>query len=171
MTTHAHDDHDRHDGTTGIDPDLAPTDPIAGQDGARESGDTGVSADTAYSPSSERETAARQDDPHGSETDVALDDDDVLPGTGGPDDTGDLESGDDLSVAQALQQGHEAAPADAGEHEETEPDGVDPLDRGPVETDPLEPHGIGLTETLHHGSGPGDPGDGIAPGTDLGARP
>lgn len=50
-------------------------------------------------------------------------------------------------------------------------DGTDPLDRGPVETDPLDDHRLGLTETLHHGSGPGDPGDGIAPGTDLGARP
>jgi len=50
-------------------------------------------------------------------------------------------------------------------------DGTDPLDRGPVETDPLDDNRLGLTETLHHGSGPGDPGDGIAPGTDLGARP
>lgn len=177
MTTHAHDDHDRHDGTTGIDPDLAPTDPITGQEGARESGDAGAAPDTAYSPSSERETAARQDDPHGSETDVALEGDDVLPGTGGPDDTGDVERADDLSVAQALCQGHEAEPAaaaergEADEHDGSAQDGDDPLDRGPVETDPLEPHGIGLTETLHHGSGPGDPGDGIAPGTDLGARP
>ncbi len=62
-------------------------------------------------------------------------------------------------------------PAAAEEQGEPAREGVDPLDRGPVETDPLEPHGIGLTETLHHGSGPGDPGDGIAPGTDLGARP
>ena len=37
--------------------------------------------DTSYSPGSERETAAKQDDPGA----------DVLPGTGGPDDSGDLD--------------------------------------------------------------------------------
>jgi len=62
-----------------------------------------------------------------------------------------------------------APPADADDG--TAANGTDPLDRGPVETDPLDDNRLGLTETLHHGSGPGDPGDGIAPGTDLGARP
>ncbi len=37
--------------------------------------------DTSYSPASERETAAKQDEPV----------EDVLPGTGGPDDSGDLD--------------------------------------------------------------------------------
>jgi hypothetical protein len=67
------------------------------------SDDEQVKRDTSYSPSSEREMQARHDEPQGS---VALEDDDinpddvkVLPGTGGPDDVGDIEvSEDDLNL-------------------------------------------------------------------------
>jgi hypothetical protein len=40
--------------------------------------------DTSYSPASERETAEKQEDAEGR--------DHVLPGTGGPDDSGDLDA-------------------------------------------------------------------------------
>jgi hypothetical protein len=40
--------------------------------------------DTSYSPASERETAEKQDDSEGRRR--------VLPGTGGPDDSGDLDA-------------------------------------------------------------------------------
>lgn len=46
--------------------------------------------DVAYSPASETETAAKQDG--ASHTDVETDDVTTLPGTGGPDDTGDIEA-------------------------------------------------------------------------------
>ena len=59
--------------------------------------------DTSYSPGSEREMQAREQHPRSSE---ALDDDDidagdvnVLPGTGGPDDVGDVDvDEDDLNM-------------------------------------------------------------------------
>jgi hypothetical protein len=62
-----------------------------------------VRRDTAYSPSSEREMRSRDEEPQGS---AALDDDDinpddvnVLPGTGGPDDVGDVDvDEDDLNL-------------------------------------------------------------------------
>jgi hypothetical protein len=47
--------------------------------------------DRSYSPSSERETAERQADPDGSAIDGVM----QLPGTGGPDDSGDVEVPDD----------------------------------------------------------------------------
>lgn len=67
------------------------------------SDDEQVKRDTSYSPSSEREMQARDDEPQGT---VALEDDDInpddvkiLPGTGGPDDVGDIEvSEDDLNL-------------------------------------------------------------------------
>jgi hypothetical protein len=67
------------------------------------SDDEQVKRDTTYSPSSEREMRARDNDPQGS---AALEDDDinpddvkVLPGTGGPDDVGDIEvNEDDLNL-------------------------------------------------------------------------
>ncbi|MDN4613066.1 hypothetical protein P5G50_01265 [Leifsonia sp. F6_8S_P_1B] len=67
-----------------------------------EGGDLGdrdlTAKDRSYSPSSERETAAKQDDPTG---------DDVMPGTGGPDDTGDVDvpPEDDLDPATIVQRG------------------------------------------------------------------
>jgi hypothetical protein len=55
--------------------------------------------DTAYSPASERETEARQDQPRNSAAtkDPEIDEDaiTVLPGTGGPDDTGDVDADDE----------------------------------------------------------------------------
>jgi hypothetical protein len=69
----------------------------------KNSDDEQVKRDTAYSPSSDREMQAREDAPLAS---AALDDDDinphnvnVLPGTGGPDDPGDVElDEDDLNL-------------------------------------------------------------------------
>jgi hypothetical protein len=53
-----------------------------------------IKHDETYSPSSEDETKARQEDPRRSEAtndpDIDQDDVTVLPGTGGPDDTGDV---------------------------------------------------------------------------------
>ncbi|MGO4691264.1 hypothetical protein [Glaciibacter sp. 2TAF33] len=62
-----------------------------------------VRRDTAYSPSSEREMQARDDEPQGSaaldDEDINPDDVNVLPGTGGPDDTGDVDvDEDDLNL-------------------------------------------------------------------------
>ncbi|MET1044204.1 MAG: hypothetical protein ABWX59_08820 [Microbacteriaceae bacterium] len=59
--------------------------------------------DTSYSPASDRETAARQEDPDVSEAlrdeDIDAADVNVLPGTGGPDDTGDVDlDADDLNL-------------------------------------------------------------------------
>jgi hypothetical protein len=55
--------------------------------------------DTAYSPASERETESRQEHPRASEgtRDQDIDDDavKVLPGTGGPDDPGDVDIDDE----------------------------------------------------------------------------
>jgi hypothetical protein len=55
--------------------------------------------DTAYSPSSERETESRQEHPDTSPAtrDQDIDDDaiKVLPGTGGPDDPGDVDVDDE----------------------------------------------------------------------------
>lgn len=55
--------------------------------------------DTAYSPSSEQETEALQHSPRKSQAteDPEIDGEDirVLPGTGGPDDQGDVEIDDD----------------------------------------------------------------------------
>jgi hypothetical protein len=54
--------------------------------------------DRSYSPSSERETAAKQADAIGAE---------VLPGTGGPDDVGDVAvpPEDDLDPAEIVERG------------------------------------------------------------------
>jgi hypothetical protein len=49
--------------------------------------------DRAYAPSSERETAARQESQE-THADVDPDAVETLPGTGGPDDYGDVEVGD-----------------------------------------------------------------------------
>jgi hypothetical protein len=72
------DDH-TNDGHTG---DVGPDDP-----------------DTAYSPASERETESRQEHPSTSPAtrDPEIDDDavEVLPGTGGPDDQGDVDVDDE----------------------------------------------------------------------------
>jgi hypothetical protein len=55
--------------------------------------------DTAYSPASERETESRQEQPRTSPAtqDQEIDDDTVkvLPGTGGPDDPGDVDVDDE----------------------------------------------------------------------------
>ena len=53
-----------------------------------------TSKDMSYSPSSARETDALQDSPDSAaldDTDINPDDVKVLPGTGGPDDVGDVE--------------------------------------------------------------------------------
>lgn len=54
-----------------------------------------IERDTVYSPSSDAETRERQEDPRESAAtnDPDIDDESVkvLPGTGGPDDTGDVE--------------------------------------------------------------------------------
>ena len=63
--------------------------------------DEQVVKDRSYSPSSERETAARQDeDPADSRaTDDVSADVEVLPGTGGPDDVGEVHvDPDDLNM-------------------------------------------------------------------------
>ncbi|WP_157156508.1 hypothetical protein [Diaminobutyricimonas sp. LJ205] len=61
--------------------------------------DEQVRRDTSYSPASDKETEQRQQDPAQSAAtdDAAIDENDVkvLPGTGGPDDTGDVEVDDD----------------------------------------------------------------------------
>ena len=59
--------------------------------------------DVAYSPSSEAETAAKQEGVDAAEFDDDIDPDDVraVPGTGGPDDTGDVDvDPDDLNLPQ-----------------------------------------------------------------------
>lgn len=57
--------------------------------------DESIERDTTYSPASDTETRERQDSPADSRAteDPDIDDDDitVLPGTGGPDDAGDVE--------------------------------------------------------------------------------
>lgn len=65
--------------------------------------DTETKHATNYSPSSERETANRQEHPESSEATKRgdIDDDHVklLPGTGGPDDEGDMDvDGDDFNL-------------------------------------------------------------------------
>lgn len=60
-----------------------------------------VEHDTVYSPASDAETRERQEDPDESlataDPDISDDDVRVLPGTGGPDDGGDVEvSPDDI---------------------------------------------------------------------------
>jgi hypothetical protein len=49
--------------------------------------------DMSYSPASETETQRKQEDPHPETLDPDIDADDVkvVPGTGGPDDAGDVE--------------------------------------------------------------------------------
>jgi hypothetical protein len=58
--------------------------------------------DTSYSPASETETERKQEEPRDSralEQDVDASQVDVLPGTGGPDDVGDVDvSDDDLNL-------------------------------------------------------------------------
>ncbi len=59
--------------------------------------------DVAYSPSSEAETAAKQDGVDPEDLDDGIDPDAVraVPGTGGPDDTGDVDvDPDDLHLPQ-----------------------------------------------------------------------
>lgn len=57
--------------------------------------DEQVEKDTSYSPASEQEMEAREGSPRSSEAtkdpDIDQDDVTVLPGTGGPDDQGDVE--------------------------------------------------------------------------------
>jgi hypothetical protein len=57
--------------------------------------DESVERDTTYSPASETETRERQEDPAESrataDPDIDENDVNVLPGTGGPDDVGDVE--------------------------------------------------------------------------------
>ncbi|MDX2377329.1 hypothetical protein M4I32_11015 [Microbacterium sp. LRZ72] len=63
--------------------------------------DDNVTKDTAYSPASETETEHKQEDPLPETVDDDIDPDDVLtvPGTGGPDDTGDVDvDPDDLNM-------------------------------------------------------------------------
>lgn len=62
-----------------------------------------VRRDTAYSPASEREMQSRDEEPQGSaaldDEDINPDDVNVLPGTGGPDDVGDVDvDEDDLNL-------------------------------------------------------------------------
>jgi hypothetical protein len=57
--------------------------------------------DTSYSPASETETQQKQNDPLPATVDEDIDPDDVrvVPGTGGPDDAGDVDvDPDDLNV-------------------------------------------------------------------------
>lgn len=55
--------------------------------------DEAVRKDMSYSPASETETARKQDDPLPATIDDDIDPDDVraVPGTGGPDDVGDVD--------------------------------------------------------------------------------
>jgi hypothetical protein len=55
--------------------------------------ETLTAKDMSYSPASETETAAKQDDPLPGALDDDIDPDDitVVPGTGGPDDVGDVD--------------------------------------------------------------------------------
>lgn len=55
--------------------------------------DDTVEKDRSYSPASETETERKQDDPLPDTIDDDIDEDDirVVPGTGGPDDVGDVE--------------------------------------------------------------------------------
>ena len=57
--------------------------------------DEAIERDTTYSPASETETRERQEDPATSaataDPDINDDEVKVLPGTGGPDDTGDVD--------------------------------------------------------------------------------
>ncbi|WP_205647473.1 hypothetical protein [Agromyces badenianii] len=60
--------------------------------------------DVAYSPASEAETAAKQDDGDPTDLDPDIDPDDVraVPGTGGPDDEGDVDvDPDDLNMPRS----------------------------------------------------------------------
>lgn len=69
--------------------------------------------DRSYSPGSERETAAKQDKPAGRG---------LLPGTGGPDDPGDIPAPDDgLDAATIAERG--AGPRREGEGEGHESEG------------------------------------------------
>jgi hypothetical protein len=65
----------------------------------RNDSDGKLDPDTAYSPASERETESRQDHPETSPAtkDPDIDEDavKVLPGTGGPDDEGDVDVDDE----------------------------------------------------------------------------
>lgn len=57
--------------------------------------------DLSYSPASEAETAAKQEDPPETPDDVDADAVRLAPGTGGPDDAGDVEvDRDDLRMPQ-----------------------------------------------------------------------
>jgi len=56
--------------------ELTPSEPLGDQDLTRK--------DTSYSPGSERETEAKQEETEGADA--------VPPGTGGPDDSGDLDT-------------------------------------------------------------------------------
>ncbi|MCX6501817.1 MAG: hypothetical protein NT132_05325 [Microbacterium sp.] len=61
-----------------------------------------VRADTTYSPASETETQRKQDDPlpDGIDDDIDPEQVRVAPGTGGPDDAGDVEvDPDDLNLS------------------------------------------------------------------------
>lgn len=62
----------------------------------------GVRADMTYSPASETETARKQEDrlPEGIDDDIDADQIKVAPGTGGPDDAGDVDvDPDDLNLS------------------------------------------------------------------------
>lgn len=77
--------------------DELPPPPRTGQPAESES----VAKDRAYSPASEVETEQKQSDPLPETIDSEIDSDDVraVPGTGGPDDTGDVDvDPDDLNM-------------------------------------------------------------------------
>lgn len=72
--------------------------------------DESVERDTSYSPASDTETRERQKDPAESPAtaDPDIDDDEVkvLPGTGGPDDSGDVEvNPDDIDFDEIRRDG------------------------------------------------------------------
>ena len=72
------------DAASSTDPDDRPS-PLSEQESLRK--------DMSYSPASETETQRKQEDPHPETLDPDIDADDVnvVPGTGGPDDAGDVE--------------------------------------------------------------------------------
>lgn len=88
-----------HHSDDAIADDQAPTDGVTDEvraDSAPTGGASGtdaVRADTSYSPASETETARKQEDPVPAGIDDDIDRSDIraVPGTGGPDDAGDVD--------------------------------------------------------------------------------
>ncbi|PJJ71836.1 hypothetical protein CLV46_1389 [Diaminobutyricimonas aerilata] len=73
--------------------------------------DDGIDKDTDYSPGSERETQVRQDEPASAAVADEADDPgvQVRPGTGGPDDVGDVRvDEDDLNMPDDSGRSHDA---------------------------------------------------------------